>query len=79
MARYKKRSRFENLIEKGSIVEIKLIPSFKLIDKTPVDTGRKLNVHKTLNLRPVSTDWVMIIYLKSLELHAEERRNSHED
>ena len=57
MARYKKRSRFENLIEKGSIVEIKLIPSFKLIDKTPVDTGRKLTVHKTFNLRPLFRDW----------------------
>ena len=22
---------------------------------TPIDTGRKLNVHKTFNLRPVST------------------------
>ena len=26
-----------------------------LIASTPVDTGRKLNVHKTLNLRPFST------------------------
>ena len=25
--------------------------------KCPVDTGRKLNVHKTFNLRPVSTGW----------------------
>ena len=25
------------------------------INHTPVDTGRKLNVHKTFNLRPVST------------------------
>ena len=26
----------------------------------PVETGRKLNVHKTLNLRPVSTGYSVI-------------------
>ena len=26
-----------------------------LVTPLPVDTGRKLNVHKTFNLRPVST------------------------
>ena len=30
--------------------------SFKILTiKTPVETGGKLNVHKTFNLRPVST------------------------
>ena len=30
----------------------------------PVDTGRKLNVHKTFNLRPVSTGLVFqVIYV----------------
>ena len=34
------------------------IVSVKRYDKSfyPVDTGRKLNVHKTSNLRPVSTE-----------------------
>ena len=29
--------------------------STTFFDNTPVDTGRKLNLHKTFNLRPVST------------------------
>ena len=31
--------------------------SFSKKDICPVDTGRKLNVHQTFNLRPVSTGW----------------------
>ena len=31
------------------------IPWKLLTTRLPVDTGRKLNVHKTFNLRPVST------------------------
>ena len=40
------------------IVEMRLI--------IPVDTGRKLNVSKTLNLRPVSTGAVMPVMIRNL-------------
>ena len=34
-----------------------LLTNFHILYTFPVDTGRKLNVQKTFNLRPVSTGW----------------------
>ena len=37
------------------------------LDNTPVDTGRKLNVHKTFNLCPASTGtWFLVLNLAFL-------------
>ena len=34
----------------------------------PVDTGRKLNVHKTFNLRPITTGLVLALFTSRLRL-----------
>ena len=36
-----------------------------------VDTGRKLNIHKTFNLRPVSTEIATVVSIWNVETHSE--------
>ena len=41
-----------------------------VITHSPVDTGRKLNVHKTFNLRPVSTGRILLITILCIFISA---------
>ena len=40
----------------------------------PVDTGRKLNVHKTFNLRPITTGLVLARFTSRLRLEPQKSR-----